>query len=392
MLRLAIVLGLLGLIGPFAVDMYLPALPRIALDLGSSEAQVQMTLTAYFATFGLGQLFYGPMSDQTGRKPPILLGLAVFLAGSLGAMSAGDVTSLALWRALQGLGGAALMVVTRAVIRDRYTGAEATRLMAMLMLVISVSPMLAPLAGAGVIAVADWRAVFGVLAGLALISLVLASTTLPETLPRERRVPVNLTNMRRGAGVLLRDPLFMGLTFIGGFGMASFFVFIASASFVYSGEFGLSPTGFSIAFAINAIGFFSASQVAAPLGMRLGVAKVIRLAVIGFCLSTATLALLALSGLAGLYTIIAGLFLGNACLGLVIPTTMVLALDEHGDIAGLASSLGGTLQMLAGGLMILVSGLFFDGTAVPMLLVIAACAGISLTLTLIILSPRRRIA
>jgi DHA1 family bicyclomycin/chloramphenicol resistance-like MFS transporter len=368
--------------------MYLPALPRIAGDLNATEAQIQATLTAYFVTFGLGQLFYGPMADQTGRKAPIVLGLAVFLAGSVGAMAAGDATSLMLWRAFQGLGGAALMVVTRAVIRDRYTGSEATKLMAMLMLVISVSPMLAPLAGSAVIAVSGWRMVFGVLAALAAVNLVLALFVMPETLPKERRVPVNLASMRRGAKVLLTDPAFMGLTFIGGFGMASFFVFIASASFVYTGQFGLSPTGFSLAFAINAVGFFGASQVAAMLGARFGIRRVVRLAVTGFFLFTGTLALVALAGFASLPVITTLLFCGNACLGLVIPTTMVLALDDHGDIAGLASSLGGTLQMLAGGVMIVVSGLFFDGTATPMLVAIALCAAISFTLTLISL-PRR---
>ncbi|MGR3322387.1 MAG: multidrug effflux MFS transporter [Pseudooceanicola sp.] len=392
MLRLAVTLGLLGLIGPFAIDMYLPALPRIAADLGATEAQVQTTLTAYFVTFGIGQLFYGPLSDQTGRKLPILLGLCVFLAGSVGATLAGSVTTLAVWRAIQGLGGAAMMVVTRAVIRDRYTGNDATRLMAMLMLVISVSPMLAPLAGSAVLAVTGWRAVFGFLVVLAVINIILAATALPETLAKERRVPVNFAFLRRGAGVLLRDPMFMGLTFIGGFGMASFFVFIASASFVYTGQFGLSPTGFSIAFAINAVGFFGASQVASGLGARFGITRVVRTAVTGFFAIEVTLALIALSGYASLPVITAGLFLGNACLGLVIPTSMVLALDDHGDIAGLASSLGGTLQMLAGGLMIVVSGLFFDGTATPMLLAIALCALISFSLTVVVLFRGARAA
>ncbi len=392
MLRLAIILGLLGLIGPFATDMYLPAMPIIAADLGVSEAQVQSTLTSYFIAFGLAQLIYGPMADQTGRKPPIILGLCVFLAGSVGATLADTNLSLTLWRAVQATGGAALMVVTRAVIRDRYTGTDATRLMAMLMLVISVSPMLAPLAGSGVIAVSSWRAIFAVLAAIAVLDLLLATFALPETLPREKRVPVNLMSMRRGMGILFRDPMFLGLTLTGGFGMASFFVFIASASFVYTGQFGLSPTGFSLAFAVNAVGFFGASQTAGVLGARFGIPKVVRMGVFGFFGFTALLALVALSGLASLPVIIAGLFCANACLGVVIPTTMVLALEDHGEIAGLASSLGGTLQMLAGGIMIALSGLFFDGTATPMLLAIVACATVSLSLTIFVLGRDRRSA
>ncbi len=264
--------------------------------------------------------------------------------------------------------------------------------MVVLMLVISVSPMLAPLAGSGVIAVSSWRAIFAVLAAIAVLDLLLATFALPETLPREKRVPVNLMSMRRGMGILFRDPMFLGLTLTGGFGMASFFVFIASASFVYTGQFGLSPTGFSLAFAVNAVGFFGASQTAGVLGARFGIPKVVRMGVFGFFGFTALLALVALSGLASLPVIIAGLFCANACLGVVIPTTMVLALEDHGEIAGLASSLGGTLQMLAGGIMIALSGLFFDGTATPMLLAIVACATVSLSLTIFVLGRDRRSA
>jgi len=388
MLRLAITLGLLSLVGPFAIDMYLPGLPGIAADLGADEAAIQLTLTSYFLAFGLAQLVYGPMADRTGRKVPILIGAAIFLAGSLGAAGAETAGSLAIWRAVQGFGGAAMMVIPRAIVRDRYTGAEATRLMAMVMLVISVSPMLAPLAGSVVIALTGWRAIFGFMAGLALISIALTLFVLPETLDPARRRPINLASLGRGARRLLGDPVFMGLTFIGGFGMASFFVFIASASFVYMRQFGLSETGFSLAFAVNAVGFFGASQVAGPLGARLGIQRVVWLGVAGFFAFTVTLAALGLAGLATLPVIMAGLFCGNACLGLVIPTTMVLALDDHGDIAGLASSLGGTLQMLAGGAMITIAGQFFDGTAAPMLVAIAACATISFALTLVTLRRR----
>ena len=380
MVRLALILGLLSAVGPFAIDMYLPALPAIAADLGAPEASVQLTLTAYFIAFGVAQLFYGPMADAVGRKPPLLVGLVIFALGSLGAVFAPTIETLAAWRFLQGLGGAALMVVPRAVIRDRYTGTEATKLMARIMLVVSISPMLAPLAGSFVILLAGWRDIFFVLLGAAVISILLLTFALPETLERERRQAPRLAPMLSGAKRLLTDPIFMALTFVGGFGMASFFVFIASASFVYTQQFGLTPTGFSIAFAVNAIGFFSASQVAAPLGARFGIGRVVRVGVTGFCTMTVLLALIALAGLASFPVIVAGLLISNAFLGVVIPTTMVLALDDHGDIAGLASSLGGTLQMLAGGLMITATGPFFDGTALPMLLAIAICGILAATL------------
>ncbi len=385
LLRPALVLGLLSCIGPFAIDMYLPAMPAIGADLGASVQAMQGTITAYFIAFGLAQLIYGPWADQAGRKLPIYAGVGIFLAGALICTLASSVEMLTAGRFVQGLGGAAVMVIPRAIIRDMYTGHAATRLMAAIMLVISVSPMLAPLAGSGIIAVADWRAIFGVLALAALISLALTRFALAETLPPEARRPVAAAALWTGAKALFSDGKFLGLTFVGGFGMASFFVFIASAAFVYTQSFGLSPTGFSLAFAVNAAGFFAASQLAAGLGQRFGAPRVVLTATAGFAACTVALLGLALLGLASLPVTIGGLFLANACLGLVIPTTMVMALDDHGENAGLASSLGGTLQMLAGGAMIAALGPFFDGTVVPMLAAIALCGVLSFGLARLVL-------
>jgi len=296
-------------------------------------------------------------------------------------------------RFVQGLGGAAMMVVPRAIIRDMYTGHAATRLMAAVMLVISVSPMLAPLVGSGLMAVTGWRGIFATLVLAGLASLVILVFAQQETLRPEDRQPFDMASTLRGARRLLTDRVFMGLTFLGGFGMASFFVFIASASFVYTESFGLTPTGFSIAFAINAIGFFAASQAAGPLGLQLGARRVMGWATLGFAVTTAALLGLALLGVAGLIVCVAGLFLANAFLGLIIPTTMVMALEDHGDSAGLASSLGGTLQMLAGGLMIAATGPFFDGTATPMLAAIALCGVLALVLSRLALArPQPRAA
>ncbi len=386
LMRPALVLGLLSCIGPFAIDMYLPAMPDIGADLGTSVQAMQSTITAYFIAFGLAQLVYGPWADRSGRKPPLYAGIAVFLVGSIICTFAPTVEWLLAGRFVQGLGGAALMVVPRAIIRDMYTGPAATRLMAAVMLVISVSPMLAPLAGSGLMAFFSWRAIFAALLIASLASLAILILFQPETLAPKDRQPFNLAATRSGAARLMTDPLFMGLTFLGGFGMASFFVFIASASFVYTGDFGLSPTGFSLAFAINAIGFFAASQVAAPLGQKYGPPRVMAMASAGFAAMTVLLFALALAGGMTLTLCIAGLFVANACLGLIIPTTMVMALDDHGDIAGLASSLGGTLQMLAGGVMIAAAGPFFDGSATPMLGAIALCGLLVLGLSRLVAS------
>ena len=388
MFRIALILGLMSAVGPFAIDMYLPALPLIAQDLNASVAAVQGTITAFFLAFGLSQLVYGPWSDQVGRKVPIYFGMVIFILGSLGCIWAPTIEWLTGFRFMQGLGAAVVMVLPRAIVRDLYTGNDGTRLMAMIMLVISVSPMLAPLAGSLLLLVSGWRLLFGVFVIAALASLVMARVALPETLPPEKRVVVNGANLLRGCKILLTDRSFMALTFVGAFGMGSFFVFIASGSFVYTGEFGLSPIGFSIAFALNAIGFFGASQLAAPIGERLGMLRVVRIGVLGFAAMTLVLLALGLAGLVNLYVLVAMLFCANAFLGVVIPTTMVLALEEHGDIAGLASSLGGMLQMMTGGLMVTLVGPFFDGTALPMIAAIAVCGAMALGISIIMIRPQ----
>ncbi|MDR5651054.1 multidrug effflux MFS transporter [Ruixingdingia sedimenti] len=372
--RMALILGLLSAVGPFAIDMYLPALPQVAADLSTTEAGAALTLTSYFIVFGVAQMIYGPLADAMGRRVPLLIGLAIFLAATVGASLAPDIDTLIAARALQGLGAATLMAVPRAVIRDLATGPEAARMMAAIMIVISVSPMLAPLTGSLVLAWGGWREIFAVLAVAALASLCLVLFALPETLAPGLRQPIRLRVMAAGARRLLTDRRFMGLTMIGGFGMASFFVFLATASFVYTRQYGLSPTGFSLAFAVNAIGFFTASQFAARLALRFGMERVIALAITGFAGIAVALAVLVVAGLDALALVMAGLFLANACLGLVLPTAMVMSLDPHPDIAGLASSLGGTIQMLTGGAMIALTGPFLDNTAATMVPAIALCA------------------
>jgi DHA1 family bicyclomycin/chloramphenicol resistance-like MFS transporter len=377
--RSAVVLGLLCATGPLAIDMFLPAMPTIAENLGGTIASAQLTISAYFIAYGLAQMVYGPVADMVGRKPPLIAGLALFLAGSIGCAIAPDMNWLIAARIVQALGGAAAMVVPRAIIRDMHTGTQATRLMALVMLIISVSPMLAPLAGSGIIALSGWRAIFAILAVAAGASILVTLWLQPETLAPENRVPVRLSALLGGTATLLRDPVFMGLTFVGGFGMASFFVFLASASFVYTGHYGLSPTGFSLAFAANAAGFFTASQLAAGLGERFGPTRVVTRAVSGFLGFTLALLALVWFGFDQFVLLVAMLIGANACLGLVIPTAMVMALDEHGAIAGLASSLGGMLQMLSGGIMAMLFGPLFDGTPLPMVAAIALSAVLSFT-------------
>ncbi|WP_298817224.1 multidrug effflux MFS transporter [uncultured Roseibium sp.] len=383
--RSAVVLGLLAAVGPFAIDLYLPAMPEIVQSLNTDDAAAHMTFTVYFIAFGVAQLFYGPLADRFGRKPPVFLGLVIFIIGSILCAMASDVSMLTLGRFVQALGAAAPMVIVRAVVRDLHTGTEATKLMALVMLVISISPMLAPLTGSMIIQFGSWRLIFYALALISLAAMVQMAFLLPETLPDNRRARIDPVAMIRSTVYLLRDGKFMGLTLIGGFSLASFFVFIASAPLVYMTQYGLTPTTFSLVFAVNAIGFFASSQFAASLGQRFGMGRVALVAVFGFAAATSLLFVLVWAGFDDLWVLMAHLFIGNSCLGQVIAPTMVMALEDHGEHAGMASSLGGTFQMVAGGIMILICSPFFDRTALPLVGAVAACALTALVIALLTL-------
>jgi DHA1 family bicyclomycin/chloramphenicol resistance-like MFS transporter len=384
----AIVLGLLAAVGPFAIDMYLPALPMIAADLHASTAATQMTLTVFFMALGICQIVYGPVSDMVGRKPPLYFGLALFTIGSIGCGLAASIEWLIFFRFVQGIGASSVMVIPRAIIRDLHTGIEATRLMSLVMLVFSVSPILAPLTGSALIVPFGWRAVFVAVTVVAVLGVLLVAVFLPETRAREDRIRLSVANLLGGFGQLLRDGRFLGLTFIGGLGMSSFFAFLASSSFIYIDHFGLTPTEYSVTFAVNAVGFIGSSQFAAKLGTRFGMAGVVRAAVSLYALFASILFAVTALGVDSLAVLIALLFAAFACLGLVVPSTMVLSLEEHGPIAGMASALGGTLQMVTGGIMIVIVSLFFDGTAFPMVTTIALCALGALALSLATLRRR----
>jgi DHA1 family bicyclomycin/chloramphenicol resistance-like MFS transporter len=379
--RTALVLGLLSAIGPFAIDMYLPALPSIGQSLGTTTGAVQASLMAFFVSLGLGQLIYGPVSDMLGRKAPMYFGLLLFAAGSIGCALAPDINTLIALRFVQGLGACAGMVIPRAVVRDLHTGADAARLTSLLMLVFSICPILAPLAGSLMTEWAGWRSIFWVVTVMAALGVVLLATSLPETRPPEQRVESTVRSAVAAYGVLLRDRHFLGLVFIGSFGISSFFAYLANSPFVMIDHFGLTPRQYSLAFAINAASFIGISQFTGRLVSRFGLNAVVKVAVSGYAVVMVVLAALTLSGVDRLDVLIGAMLVGFGFLGLVVPTTAVLALDAHGSIAGTASALMGTLQFATGAVVMALVGLFVDGTARPMVAGIALCAVAALALT-----------
>jgi DHA1 family bicyclomycin/chloramphenicol resistance-like MFS transporter len=368
--------------------MYLPALPSMGHSLSASPATTQMSLTVFFIIIGVCQLFYGPLSDMVGRKLPIYGGLATFAIGSIGCALAPNIEVLLGFRALQAFGACAGMVIPRAIVRDLYTGHDATRLMSLLMLVVSISPLLAPLTGSFVIGAFGWRGIFIVLTIAAAFAFVLAATALEETRPVHLRGESSWRRAFTNYWLLLRDPEFTGLTLIGSLGISCFFIYIGSASFVLINYYGLTPRQFSLCFALNAASFFGFSQLTGMLTQKFGLPPVISVSSIGFALAMGLLAVLATLGFDQLALMMSLLFVGYGFLGLILPSTAVLSLERHGAIAGTASALMGALQMIIGSAIMAMAGLFANGTPVPMLCAIGACAVSACLVTLWLQRPR----
>ncbi|UJW73384.1 multidrug effflux MFS transporter [Rhizobium sp. SL42] len=371
---LPIVLGLLTAVGLFAIDMYLPSLPEIGKALNADDSAVQASLISFFVAMGLSQLIYGPVSDMIGRKKPLYFGLALFALAGVGCALAPSIEWLIAFRALQGVGACAGAVLCRAIVRDLLTGVAAAHLMSRLMLVFSVSPILAPLAGSLVTTVGSWRAIFWVMVAAAGLGIVLVATLLPETRSAEARSQSSFKSAIASYGTLLRDPHYLGLVFIASFGMSSYMIYVANSSFVLIDHYGLSPRLYSVVFSMNAISFIGASQMNGRLSRRFGLKRLIRTAVAGFALASLTLFALFQLGLGSLPLMCVLLFVAYGFLGMVIPTSAVLALDGHGKIAGTASALMGTLQFVTASSVIGIATVFADGTALPMVTTVAACA------------------
>jgi DHA1 family bicyclomycin/chloramphenicol resistance-like MFS transporter len=375
-LQTAIILGLLSAMGPFAIDMYLPSLPSIGASLHASAASVQLTLTVFFIAVSAGQLLYGTLSDMYGRKPPLYFGLAVFALGSVGCALAPGIGTLIVCRFIEGLGACGGMVIPRAVVRDLHTGIEATRLMSLLMLVFSISPLLAPLTGSFIIQAGGWRWVFwavllATLAGLAVL------TTLHETRLKEQRRSTTLAGALTAYRRLLGDRRFLAMTLLGSLGTASFFIYLSNSPFVLIEHYHLSPRLYSLAFSVNAMSFFGAAQMNAWLASKHGLPALVRRAATGYAAAMVTLLALFAAGVDRLEVLAALLFIGYGFLGVLGPTSAVLAMDEHGEIAGAASALMGTLQFACGSLLMTVVGAFANGSALPMVAGIALCAALA---------------
>jgi MFS transporter, DHA1 family, multidrug resistance protein len=371
--RLALILGALTAVGPLAIDMYLPALPTIAREFSVDVASVQVSLAAYFAGIAIGQAFYGPLSDAVGRKPALYFGLVVFALASIGCAWSESVRTLIALRFVQALGGCAPIVIPRAVVRDYFDQLGSIRMLSMLMLVFGLGPILAPLIGGQLLVNFGWRSVFWLLAGYAILWLIVVIAFLPESLPVARRRPQPMRVVLGVYARLLRDRTYIGYVLSGALIFAGLLAYISGSPFVFIELFDVPPERYGIFFGVNALGIVSASQINRWLATRVEARRIV-----GVMLSvamTASLVLLfdAYSGFGGFAGILVPLFCYIACHGFVLPNTTALAMAPHGQVAGSASALLGSIQFVLGSITGALVGALANGTAVPLAAVIAGC-------------------
>ena len=342
--RMIVVLGALVALGPLTIDMYLPALPKIADDLSVSPSVAQLTLTGTLAGLALGQLIVGPLSDSLGRRRPLMVGIVLHMLASLLCLFAPNIAVLGVARGLQGMGAAAAMVVAIAVVGDLFAESVAATVLSRLMLVLGVAPVVAPSLGAAVLLKASWHWVFAVLILWAGLLLLMAALALPETLPPSHRRLLKVRSIGATYVELLRDARFVILVLVGALGMASLFAFIAGASFVLQGHYGLDQQAFALVFGAGAVALIGATQFNVVLLRRFAPQTIVLLALVAASLAGVVFVGLSFFHVGGLPGFVLPVWAILAPMGLVIPNAPAVALSRHPDAAGTAAAVLGAAQ------------------------------------------------
>lgn len=375
--RFILLLGALVAFGPLSIDLYLPALPAMAAGLAASAEAVQLTITVFLAGFSVGMLFYGPISDRYGRRTVLLSGIALFALASLACVLAVAVEQLILARFLQALGGGAASVLARAVVRDVYTPTEAIRKLSLMAMVTAIAPLLAPILGSVLLEHFGWRGTFGALLVWGLLSLLVVCFQLPETLPAERRGQLSLASAFAAYGRLLSDPAAVGLLLAGGMSFAAMFAYITGGPFYFIELHGYSPLAFSLLFAANALGIFTANFLNSRLVRRQGAA--VMAGVGSGCGFVGALLLWVASGVGdALPAVLAGLFIVVSMTGLLGANCVGLLMARYPQNAGAAAALFGASQFGLGMLASATISYFHEPNGRVMAWVILAVSAMSL--------------
>ncbi|WP_181218359.1 Bcr/CflA family multidrug efflux MFS transporter [Bacillus subtilis] len=365
-LALAFLLGMLAILGPLNIDMYLPSFPEIAEDLSASASLVQLSLTACLVGLTIGQLIVGPVSDAQGRRKPLLICIFLFALSSLFCALSPNITTLVAARFLQGFTASAGLVLSRAIVRDVFTGRELSKFFSLLMVITAVAPMVAPMTGGAILLLpfATWHTIFYVLMIIGFLLVLLIALRLKETLPPEKRIPSSIGTSVKTMGSLLKDRSFMGYALTVGFIHGGSFAYVSGTPFVYQDIYGVSPQVFSILFGINGLAIISGSFIIGRFGGIIHEKSLLRIAVITAVIATAVL--LTMTMIHGpLATLVISIFIYMITIGMVLTSTFTLAMEKQGHRAGSASALLGMLPLLLGSIVSPLVGIN-ETTAVPM--------------------------
>ncbi|ANS80591.1 Multidrug resistance transporter, Bcr/CflA family [Serinicoccus hydrothermalis] len=379
--------GALVAIGPLTIDMYLAAFPAVVEDLSTTEATVQLTLTATLVGLASGQLLIGALSDSFGRRRPLIASLTVYVLVSVAIAVSSSIELLLVLRFVQGLTGAAGMVLSQAMVRDLYSGSRMATFISRLFLVVGVAPILAPTLGAQFLIFGSWRTIFWALGAFGLLLAVLALVLVKETLPPERRRHFGPRTLWSSYRVLLSDRRYIGLVLTVCTAMGCLFAYISSATFVFQGVYGMTTQQYAFVFAAGAGALTVTSQVNGSLVRTVHPASVMRVALpsmLAIALALLTAALVDL----GVWAIVGGIVLLMGSVGFVMPNSPSIALADHGERAGAAAALLGATNFVFGALISPLSGLFGVGSAVPMAAIMVVCATASLFFFTVLARPR----
>ncbi|GLY11697.1 Bcr/CflA family drug resistance efflux transporter [Bacillus badius] len=371
-LWMIVLLGSLSAFGPLSVDMYLPALPILANDLHASASVAQLSLTAFLIGLAAGQVVAGPLSDANGRRKPLMAGLVIFTAASVLCVIMPSIWGLIAMRFVQGTAAAAGIVISRAVIRDLYSGSELTKFFALTMLVNGVAPIAAPVIGGQLLSFVSWPGVFGVLAIVGAITLFAVFAGMPETLAAERQSAGGIKQTLSTFKLLMTDKVFMGYCLVQGFVMAAMFAYIAGSPFVLQDFFGLSPQAFSLCFAVNGLGIVVATQITGQLAGKIGESALLKAGLV-MALGGSALMLLMLAIEAHLIAVLIPLVFAVSSVGVVSTTCFSLAMNNKEQTAGSASAFLGLMPYIFGALAAPLAGIGAGSTTLPMGIIMVGC-------------------
>ncbi|KQX46855.1 multidrug effflux MFS transporter [Paenibacillus sp. Root444D2] len=363
--RLALLLGLFSTLGPFTIDMYLPAFPQIVEQFGTTASLVQLSLTACLLGLGIGQLVMGSLSDVYGRRKPLLISMAIYVVASIACAVSPSIWLLILSRLVQGFVASAGIVISRAIARDLFSGHELTKFFSLLLLVGNLGPLVAPVTGSGVLALTSWIGVFIALAVLGTFLLAMTKWRLQETLPVERRSPSNFVQQLRNYRSLLRDRSFTGYMLAQGVMIAGVFAYVSGTPFIYQNIYGVSPTVFAMLFGSNGITLIIGSQLVGRMAHRVSEQTFL---LFGLWLAgAASIVVLLVAIFHGpLYALVIPLVFFVAAIGITSTAAFPLAMESQGHMAGSAAALMGVIPFLLGAVVSPLVGIAGEDTAVPL--------------------------